>query len=289
MRAVVISSLIACLLLGSPAVAAAHTRTDAWNLHHSTTVAKSSRGPRVAELQYLLRDPRPPQNVFTKVKGTLKPRTFTVGLDDHPTAAATVAYKFRIGYPARGQCGKRTNTWRSTQVGPYFIGLLRGAKQRPACWVAVAAKRIAAAVPGATPLALHLKSLELSQVGVSEPLAYYRYNYYFHLAYGLPWCAIFQNYALEHVGHSRLGASNPFYVPSIIDWGRAHGYLSARAKVGEFVLYYGDISHTGYVIAVDPKTGFYWTVEGNWANRVAQVNHSPYDHLHYFLAVPGIA
>lgn len=277
------------VLTCSQSASAAHpvpVRTDAWNLHHGTTVAKSSRGPRVALLQFLIRNPRPKANVFTRVTGTLKRGTFTKGLYGHSTAAAVVAYKFRIGVPARGQCGAKSSEWRATQVGPYFISILRGRK-RPACWVAVAARRLAAAKAGATPEALKLKNIELSQVGVYEPEAFARYNGYFHLP-AEAWCAIFQNWSRVHIGLPVLGAQNPWYVPSIIAWGQAHGYLIARAEVGEFVLYYGDISHIGYVIKVDPKTGYYWTVEGNWASHVAEVQHSPYDHLHYFLAIPGL-
>ena len=269
---------------------AAAVRTDAWPLHHGATFKVDSRGPRVATLQYLLRDPRPAQNAFTKVKGTLKPHTFTRGIYDLPTARALIAYKFRIGYPARGQCGAHSSEWRVTKVGPYFFELLRGHRNRPACWVAVAAKRLAAAVAGATPAALKLKAIELTQVGVYEPLAYYRYNNYFGLPFEA-WCAIFQGWSMRHITPQLplLAPTNPWYVPNIINWGRSRGYLTATAKVGEWVLYYGDISHIGYVISVDPKTGFYWSVEGNYANHVAQVQHSPYDHLHYFLAVPGVA
>jgi hypothetical protein len=268
--------------------AAAIRRTDAWPLHHGTTLRTSSRGPRVAALQYLIRAPRPKQNVFTRVKGTLKRGTYTSGLYSKSTALAVVKYKYRLGYPAKGQCrgaAPKNMVWDNATVGPYFIALLRGHRNRPACWVALAAKRAKLVRLGATPIALRLKSFELGQAGTYSG---WRYLSYFGLPYE-PWCAIFQGYSMRHVGLALFGAQNPWYVPSIIDWGRYHGFLTAEARIGEWVLYYGDISHIGYVIGVDARTGGYETVEGNYAGAVRVVQHSRWDHLHFFLRLPWVA
>jgi hypothetical protein len=261
-------------------------RTDAWPLHHGQSAATSSRGVRVATLQYLLRDPRPKENVYDKVKGTLKPRTFTRGIFDAPTAKAVVAYKYRLGYPARGQCSSSRNQWDRAEVTPFFFSLLEGKLERPTCWVAVAAVRLKSLEAGATDNALKLKAVELSQLGVYGG---YRYTSYFNLPSYLAWCAIFQNWGLVHAGLPTLaafGAANPWYVPSIIQMGHDHGWLNAKAKVGAFVAFYGDISHIGYVVKV--LASGYVSIEGNWGGRVAEVYHPWNDHLRYFVWVPKL-
>lgn len=249
-----------------------------------------SRGPDVAALQWMLSGHHP--YALTKIKPTLKSYDRGVsGAPNQRTWSAVRKMKFVLGYPGRGQCTAKTIIphgvhWNENTVGPYFFALLLGHKQRPACWVALSNKRAAAAIAGASPAALRLKGFELSKVGIAEPQAYSIFNAYFHLP-PEAWCAIFQGYSMVHVNLPLLAATNPWYVPDIITWGRYHGLLRKDAKVGEMVLYYGDISHIGYVIGTNPKTGGYTTVEGNWNNRVAVVPHPAYDHLHYFLAVPG--
>lgn len=273
--------------------------TDAWPLHHGKTFKLSSRGPRVAMLQFLIRNPRPKANVFRSITGTLKPHTFTRGIFDRPTALAVIKYKFAIGVPGKGQCTSGTEKmrgpsgirWDNAAVGPYFIQILEGKKNRAPCWIALAAKRRAEVASGVTPTAAKLVAFEKSQLGISEPYAYTKYNGYFHLPIEA-WCAIFANYSLVHIGLPRLGAINPWYVPSIIDWGRHGGsglyagsYLTGVAKVGEFALYYGDISHIGLVVSVS-KDGSYRTIDGNWGNRVAGPNYRGASYpLHYFLAL----
>lgn len=285
MKRFLLAAAAALLLCGPAQAATPNHRLGVPTLH------PYSRGKDVAALQWLLSGHKP--YALTKVKPTLK--GYDRGISGSPksrTWQAVRAMKFRLGYPGRGQCTAknirpRGAHWYENTVGPYFFALLLGHKQRPACWVALSAKRIAAAEAGASPMALKLKAFELTKVGIAEPNAYYIFNAYFHLP-AEAWCAIFQGYSMVHVGLSLLAPTNPWYVPNIITWGRYHGYLRATAKVGEMVLYYGDISHIGYVINVWPKTGVYETVEGNWNNRVAVVVHSPSDHLHYFLHVPGV-
>lgn len=285
MKKVLLAALAALLLCGPAAASTPNHRLGVPEL------VPGSRGKDVAALQWLLSGHRP--YALTLVKPTLKRYDRGVsGGPDSRTWRAVRAMKFRLGYPGVGQCTAKTIQphgvhWNSNAVGPYFFSLLLGHKQRPACWVALSAKRVAAAKAGASPKALQLKAFELTKVGIAEPQAYSIFNAYFHLP-PEAWCAIFQGYSMVHVNLPLLAPSNPWYVPNIITWGRYHGYLRATAKVGEMVLYYGDISHIGYVIAVDPKTGGYTTVEGNWNNRVGVVSHPAFDHLHYFLAVPGV-
>ena len=280
-------AVLAALLLAGPAFSGTpNHRLGIPNLR------PGARGADVAALQWLLSGHKP--YALSKVKPTLK--AYDKGVSGGPqsrTWKAVRAMKFRLGYPGRGQCTSKTIVpsgvhWDANVVGPYFFALLLGHKQRPACWVALSAKRITAAEAGATPKALQLKSFELTKVGIAEPQSYSIFNAYFHLP-AEAWCAIFQGYSMAHVKLPLLAPSNPWYVPNIITWGRYHGYLRAAAKVGEMVLYYGDISHIGYVIAINATTGGYTTVEGNWNNRVAVVTHPAFDHLHYFLAVPGVA
>jgi hypothetical protein len=299
------------LILAATGHAAVKHPTDAWPLHHGTTAAKSSRGPRVAELQYLLRAPRPKANAWTHIAGTLKPcdkgrhGSCTKGIYDLPTAKGVIAWKFRAGYPARGQCGSKVDEWRQTKITSWFIHLVRTGKGRSYCWAAFAAKRIAAAENQETAVAKRLADFEFAQIrsgryietGYNRGPGVDELERYFGLL-GEPWCAIEQNYALRHIGQALLPAlpNNPFFVPNIIAAGAAHlrhSSLQSIARPGEWVLYYHDISHIGYVVSVDLEhgkpTGYYWTIEGNWNDRLAEVHHSPYDHLHYFFAVRGIA
>lgn len=300
----ILLALIAAVgLAGAPV---AHAATPNHRLG-TPELRVNATGPDVAAMQWMLSGHRP--YALSKIKPTLK--TYDKGISGPASSRTWKAVrdmKFRLGYPGGGQCTAKTIVpagvhWNSNSAGPYFFALLLGHKQRPACWVALSAKRIARAEAGATAAAMQLAAFELRQIGTQEtgcstcnigttkgPGGYSVNDFeaYFSLR-GLQWCAIFQGFSMRHVGLPLLAASNPFYVPDIITWGRYHGYLRAAAKVGEFVLYYGDISHIGYVIAVSPKTGQYLTVEGNWNNQVAHVMHPAFDHLHYFLAVPRLA
>jgi hypothetical protein len=288
-KQIVLAIAATAVALLAPSLAQARSHTTANHRLGVPELRHYSRGTDVAALQWLLSGHKP--YAISKIKPTLHRYDKGVsGGRDSRTWKSVRAMKFRIGYPGIGQC---THTlprmrWDVDAAGPYFFSLLLGHKHWPACWVALAAKRIAAAEAGATPKAFQLRAFELTKVGIAEPQAYWIFNSYFHLP-PEAWCAIFQGYSEVHVGLSLLAPSNPWYVPNIITWGRYHGYLRATAKIGEFVLYYGDISHIGYVIGTDPVTGSYTTVEGNWRNQVGVVVHSRLDHLHYFLAAPRLA
>lgn len=271
-----IAALLSLLVFAAPASAKAPRCNESWYLHPGTVTTRGSCGQRVKDLQWLLAGHKP--NAYTKIKPTFKGDPN--GAYGARTKAAVLAYKWRFGYPAR--------LAKSPLVGPYFFSLLENQQKRPVLWVALAARRLKTAEAGATPSALKLKRYELTQVGFHEGSRQVNsYFDYFHLPRNLQWCAIFQGYSMRHVGLLLFQNANPWYVPSIIEWGRGHGWLFAKAKVGSFVLYYGDISHIGYVVAVDLFG--YSTVEGNWNNQVGHVHHTWTDHLRYFLRIPGLA
>lgn len=293
-RPALLLALAAALTGAATTAAAPHPtakRTDAYPLHHTTTIKTSSRGPRVAELQWLIRNPRPKQNPWTKIKGTLNPHSYTKGIYDHPTAAAAVQWKYRVGYPARGQCGSKSDEWRQTKVTAWFMHLLNTGKGRPACWVAVASKRVQTAEGGFTTLGLKIKAVELSQLGVAEspPGSNYgpqiaRYQSVTG-AYREAWCASFEQWSFLHGGYGTF-ANRSAYVPYIIGWANARGYLNAKAKPGALVAYYGNESHIGLVARVT-AAGFV-DISGNYDNRVAEVFHRWGQSLQYFIWLPHV-
>jgi hypothetical protein len=287
-------ALLAATALSAPASAA--VRHDAFPLHAGST------GTRVAAAQWLVSGHRP--NVFTKVKPTLK--HYTPGVYGARTKSAVVAYKFRIGYPAKGQCGAKTTTLVPT-VGRYFFDLLEGRKQRPICWVALAQQRVQLVVPGASPLALKIKAWEIDQLGTHEvpdrsnrgprisyapagwPFAPYQAA---TGAYGAAWCASLQQDAFEIAGAGTF-ADRSAGVLYIEAWAHDHGYLNAKAKVGALVAFLDDGGHIGYIVKV--LASGYVTVEGNaggsrfHGGQVMQVYHPWNDRLRVFIYLPGVA
>ena len=270
-RFLLLAASFAALLAasGSPAVAA--RCNDHWNLH------PGSCGQRVNDLQWLLAGHRP--NVFNKVKPTFKfdPN----GAYGARTKAAVRAYKYRIGYP----------TPISDQVGPYFFALLKGKVQRPASWVANAARRVKAVVPGATPLALRIKQIEVSQLGAAET-SYNRgpvvdaYQRYFGVL-GLAWCVIFQQWAFAHAGYAPPFADRSFGVFYVVDWARHRGYLNAKPKVGSLVAFLNGLGHMAYVVKVTASG--YVTIAGNESNRVNETYHAFSDRARVFIYLPKVA
>ena len=96
-----------------------------------------SCGQRVKDLQWLLAGHRP--NVFTEVKPTFKGEPN--GAYGARTKSAVTQYKYRIGYPRKGQCGAKTDLV-NPNVGPQFFAILIGQQKRPACWVALVSGRL---------------------------------------------------------------------------------------------------------------------------------------------------
>ena len=289
-RTLLIGALLGTLLAIAPAQAARH---DTLPLH------AGSYGERVAGLQWLLAGHRP--NVFTKVKPTFRGKPN--GALGARTKHAIVAYKFRIGYPGRGQCGARMTLLVPT-AGHLFFDLLEGKRQRPICWVALAQQRVQLVVPGASRAALAIKALELSQLGVREvPDGSNRgpcISFTCRLGalgafgpyqgatgqFGAAWCASFQQWAFNAQGPGTFAdrSAGVLYIES---WAQKHGYLNAKAKVGSLVAFLDDGGHIGYVTKV--LASGYVTVEGNEGNAVKQVYHPWNDRLRVFIDIPGVA
>ena len=284
----------------SPVAHAASPRHDSYPLH------AHSSGPRVSDLQWLLAGHRP--NVFTQVKPTFKARPN--GWYGARTKHAVKSYKYRLGYPAKGQCGARTSTVTDT-AGRAFVQLLEGKRVRPRCWTAVAAERVKGAVTtGVTPTALAIQKLELAQLGVHEipdgsnrgpcisvtcTLAGHLYGPYQGStgAFGAAWCASFQTWALiSRTGHS-FGSANNAYVPTIAEYAQAHNWLAAKPRFGAYVIFLSsdlrlvNAFHIGFVVRVT-ATGVQ-TIEGNYGNAVHEV-WRPFDANHMvYIDFPGVA
>lgn len=276
-------------------------RRDGYPLH------AGSSGPRVGALQWLLSGHRP--NVYTKVKPTFhaKPN----GWYGARTKSAVKAYKYRLGWPAKGQCGAKSSQL-TDAAAKFLVDVLEGKRQRPLCWVAVAAKRISGVVvPGVTNTAMAIKQLELSQLGVQEVpdgsnrgpcisttciLAGHAYGPYQGAtgAYGEAWCASFAQWALKSKTGSTIAAPAPAYVPSIAEYAQARGWLQAKPRVGSFVIFLSadrqlvNAFHIGYVIKLVGSSGVE-TVEGNYANGVHEVYRQFSTNPMVYVDLPGVA
>jgi hypothetical protein len=264
-----------------------------------------SSGPRVCGLKWMISGPhghRP--NVFTKIQGTytgaLCP-TRNAGYLGKPAGAAIFAYKYRLGYPAKWNSKTRP------VAGPYFFALLRGTKLRPPAWVALAASRVTAIEPGATELALKVKALLLSQLGVQEqPLGSNRGPRISYAvgsspsyqsatgAYGLAWCVSTQQWALQQAGYGTF-ADRTAGVYYAVDWAQQRNWLGAKAKVGALVAFITydragrrvpGTGHIGFVAKVT-ASGFAY-IAGNDANgvheRYIDFGARPYA----FIYLPGV-
>jgi hypothetical protein len=296
----VLFAVLATLILTSAALAAP-VRHDHFPLHPGTKTQKASAGPRVSDLQWLLAGHKP--NVYTKIKPTFhrKPN----GWFGAATTSAVLAYKYRLGYPKKGECAAKV-THLVARVTPQFFAILEGKQRLSVCWVGLASKRVKASVPGASKAALDIKSLELSQLGTHEvpygsnrgPRISYQSQGYGPYqgatgAFGLAWCASFQQWAFMHRAPGGRFANNSAFTPYIAEWARKHGFLNAKAKVGEMAIYltHGgilvDAYHTGFISKVTASG--YVAIEGNSANSVREV-YRPFGVTPVvFVAVPGVA
>ena len=259
-----------------------------------TTFHVGQSSPVICGVKWMISGPKGHRpNVYT-VKGTytrpLKPYCNYLG---KAAGAAVRAYKYRLGYPTR---------LLKPVVGPYFLDLLHGRKHRPLLWVALAQKRAKAIQPGPTKLALKIIAFEGRQVGTHEQGTNTGYvkgpggysvddiEGYFHLR-GLEWCAIFQRFSFVKNGSDFARGYNPYYVPDIGRWAQAHGYLSARARVGSLVAFLGssnvlDGRHIGMVVRI-VHSGYY-TIEGNSSNAVTRHYYDFGSALRVFINVPGV-
>ncbi len=264
-----------------------------------------SSGARVCGLKWMISGPhghRP--NVLTKIAGTytgaLCP-TRNAGYLGNAAGAALFAYKYRLGYPAKW------NSKTHPVAGAYFFSLLRGTKTRPATWVTLAASRVAAIEPGATELALKVKALLVSQLGVQEQpdgsnrgphISYQvgsRPSYQSSTgAYNVAWCVSTQQWAFKEVGYGTF-ADRTAGVYYAVDYARQRNWLGAKAKVGAIVAFITydrngnrvpGTGHMGFVAKVT-ASGFAY-IAGNDANGV----HERYINFgarpYAFIYLPGV-
>lgn len=248
-----------------------------------------SHGPRVVLLQKLLDGEK--KTVFSGIKPTLhaKPN----GLLGAKTELALFAFKYRLGYP------DRFNHKGHSVAGADFFSLLAGKTNRTKEMVAWAQIRIQAVEAGSTVAAQQIKRIENSQLGASEQPAHSNcgpivslYFRAFGIGCGLPWCAVFQQWAFRTAGFQPF-ANRSFYVQYIADWAEhyrskahPHGLLTAKAKVGALVAFLDDGGHIGYVVKV--MASGYVTDEGNSSDRVNQVYHPWNARLRVFILIPGV-
>jgi hypothetical protein len=327
MKRLAIAAAIAAAALAAPPVlagqahvsahAAVHTiQRDAWPLHGGSV------GPRVAGWQWMISGHCPNRFAVAcggKVKPTL--HRYTPGVDGPRTKSGTIALRYRLGFPAKGQCGAKASKLVST-VGPWFWALLRGQRDkhghliatRPACWVGLAQSRVELLdKTQPTPLALEIANWEIHQVGTRE----YGWNTgtvkgpggwsindleaHFHL-YALAYCEIFQEDAFDVNGYKPIPFAPAPIAYSVIptyQWAAAHGYASAKPQIGSLMAWIGDAGHIGYVVAIDADSAGnvhgYTTVEGNThpeggGAEGVWIKHYPVpgSSLRLFINLPGV-
>jgi hypothetical protein len=289
---------------------------QAYPLHGGTKTQLASCGQPVKDAQWLLAGHKP--SIFTKTKPTFhgKPN----GLDGAKTKAAVKAMKYRIGYPAKGQCPTtRKATTVTDTAGKQFIEILEGKQHRPLCWMKLASDRIkGTVVVGATQVALEIKSTELGFLGVHEipsgsnrgpcisvlcewPIDSAHIWAPFQVstgAYGLAWCASFADYILKITVGQGFGSSNDAYVPTIVEYAQARGWLQAKPRLGSFVVFLNDAGrlasayHIGFVIKLVGGSAIQ-TIEGNagdaYGGSVKEVLR-PFASYHMvYIDYPGVA
>lgn len=272
-------------------------------LHGGTKSVRASCGPRVKGIQWLLGGHKP--SVYTKTKPTF--HWAPNGLYGARTKTAVRAMKYRLGYPAKGQCGARVSAL-TTTTSQHLVRLLTGRVHRPTCWVGLAAERIkGTVVPGATKTAITIKLLEFSQIGVTESpwgsnrgarISYASGGYGPYQgstgAYGLAWCASFGDWALKVVTGHGFGSANDAYVPAIAAHAQANGWLQAKPRLGSYVIFLqpdgrlASAYHIGYVIRLVGSSGV-MTVEGNSSNAVHEVYRRFDVYRMVYVNVPGVA
>jgi hypothetical protein len=129
----------------------------------------------------------------------------------------------------------------------------------------------------------HALQLAKSHLGVNEdpfgsnagpPLK--RYTRWFYPSMGpQPWCAFFVSWAIDRTGdgNHKVPWANPGYVPTVYEWMRGRGRLVQTPKRCD-IFFYGSLGHIGYVTAVNPRTGSFRSVEGNYNHQVIQVTRN---------------
>jgi len=143
---------VVCALLCVPVASSSSSQIGA---PVKVMLTPGSHGKRVKALQWLLGNHDPNVYRHTKIKATFKGKPN--GLLGKRTAQAIIDYKWQLGYPKR---------LLKPVAGPYFFKLLLGQEKRPVKWIAIAAKRATMPETGPTALALKIRKVALSQLGV---------------------------------------------------------------------------------------------------------------------------
>lgn len=280
----------AAILMSAALLASASGATR----HDRYPLRVGSAGANVCQAKYLLRDPRPKQNVFTKIKGTYKgaqcARDKSAGYFGKAFGKSVVQYKYRLGYP---------KAFVKPVVGRYFIALLRGKKHRPATWIALAATRLKATEPGVSPMAQKIRTILQSQLGtyeypygsnrgpkISFPVSSLPSYQSTTGAYGAAWCVSFTQWVFKQAGYGYFAdrTAGVFYA---VGWANRRGYLHARPKVGSIVAFMEGQGHMGTVVKIT-ASGFV-SIEGNASNRVLERYHWLGDRRPVFIYLPGVA
>jgi hypothetical protein len=294
----------ASLLLLVPSGHGAATRGDGWPLH------AGSHGARVTDLQWLLAGHRPYK--FTQVKPTFKAKPN--GELGARTKTAIREMKYRIGYPVAGQCGAR-GSMVTVQTGPQFFSILKGKTKRPACWVALAAKRVKAVNVGPTALAVKARAYEqqllahgiietptasnagpcISRSCLDPMLGTIPALQSATGAYDLAWCVSTQQTVLRAIGYGTF-AGDTANVYQAVDYAAARNWLSAKPKIGALVAFidydsHGNripgTGHLGFVAKVEASSFTY--IAGNDANRVNEHTIPDGSRSYAFIYLPGLA
>lgn len=297
LRRAPILAVFALALFNAPAHAA--KSNDGWDLH------PGSSGPRVEALQWLESGHKP--YVFSQVKPTF--RWPTNGVFGARTKSATIALKYRIGYPGAHQCGSKGNLVVAS-TGPQFFAILEGKQTRPACWVALAASRLKAINTGPTALALKVKAYEvhLVELNIHEvPDGSNRGPAISYPALGVPalqsatgqygaaWCVSTQQTVLKTLGYGTF-ALDTAGVYSAVDYEARLNRLSAKPKIGALVAFIDYNSagqritgtgHMGFVVAVQASSFTY--IAGNDSNAVREHTIPDGSRSYAFIYLPKLA
>lgn len=253
-----------------------------------------SSGPRVAALQWLLSGHAP--NAFTKVHPTMKMPargSSSRGFFGPGTRRALSAYKYRLGYPV--------GHWNDGRAGKEFFGLVTGKTHWTKAYAATAARRLRGSVaPGVSPMALKIKTLEVSQLTPAGQTAEtWGRNYgpmvrQYQLVTGAlrqAWCVSFQQWSTLNAGWGTF-AGKTAGVFAAVDWAAARSYLHAKAKVGALVAFDAihrkrGGGHIGFVSKV-LASGIV-SLEGNSRNAVRENFHPFGSREMVYIWLPGIA
>lgn len=240
-----------------------------------------SHGQRVKNLQWLLTGNQPSHySVIHPLRGR-KPN----GVYGARTGKAVAAAKWRLGYPAADV---------NQTAGALLPRILLGKRKRPLAWIGTAAKRQARlkheeAAAKVSACQRRVVETAESQVGVREEPDGSNWgpqvaNYQAVTgAYHAPWCASFAQWVLVHAGDGPF-ADRSAGVYYIRGWAYQRGLLRATPRPGVLVLFLTSSGHMGLVVKVE-QHGF-WSVEGNYGNRVAKVYH-PFSRASVFVYLPG--